>query len=43
MVNEEMKALQSRCQDLVSQARNERDMKVDECEELKMKVLKYEI
>ena len=36
---EEMKSLQSRCQELVSQARSERDLKIDECEELKLKIL----
>ena len=38
IVREEMKSLQHRCQELVSQARQERDQKIDECEELRMQV-----
>jgi len=38
-IREEMKSLQSQCQNLVSQARAERDLKVAECEEIKLKVL----
>ena len=37
-MKDEMNALQTKCQELVSQARNERDTKIDECEELRMKV-----
>lgn len=39
LMKEEMKALHNRCQELVGQARGERDAKIDECEELRMKVL----
>ncbi|XP_057307127.1 centrosomal protein of 83 kDa-like [Hydractinia symbiolongicarpus] len=39
LMREEMKALHNRCQELVGQARGERDAKIDECEELRMKVL----
>lgn len=39
LMKEEMKALHNRCQELVGQARGERDAKIDECEELRMKVI----
>ncbi|XP_066930488.1 centrosomal protein of 83 kDa-like [Clytia hemisphaerica] len=39
MIRDEIKCVQNRCQELVSQARQERDQKIDECEELRMKVL----
>lgn len=39
LMKEEMKGLHNRCQELVGQARGERDAKIDECEELRMKVL----
>ena len=37
-IKDEMKELQSQCQNLVAQARAERDQKVAECEELKLKI-----
>ena len=37
-IKDEMKELQSQCQNLVGQARAERDQKVAECEELKLKI-----
>lgn len=37
-IREEMKSLQTQCQNLVAQARSERDQKVAECEELKLKI-----
>jgi len=39
ILQSEIKSIEHRAQEIVTQTRNERDVKIEECEELKMKIL----